>query len=1079
MENLNSLKIVKSSAGSGKTFTLVREYLRLVLQSPEDYRHVLAITFTNKAAGEMKERIITSLVDLSRNKPGAMMDALSAELTGINIPDRANRALKNILHDYSAFSVSTIDSFFQKLLRALAREMHLPLRMEVEVGLEDAITEVTDRLLREVGNDKDLTEWLTDLVLQKLDDAKGWNIENDIEFVAKELFRERREETVVLTREKIREIYKYLASIRSGFEKRMKEIGHRATKVMENYDLQASDFSYGKGGVIGYFEKIRSARSPEDYKLKTRAEDALSAVEKWYTKKALKREEVHAAVEEHLMGLLQEAHAIVRQEYQEYITANEALRRIYIFGIVNDISKKFTEYRQENNVILLADTPRLLSEVITGQDAPFIYEKAGNRFKHLLIDEFQDTSVLQWKNLLPLITNALGSGHMVLVVGDAKQSIYRWRGGNMQLLVSGILQDLRHFQSVFKHDVLSANFRSKKEVVEFNNAFFEKAPGVVSANIDLNNHSLLATAYGEDLKQEISKGNTEGGFVSVEFVSAENSDNENEEDLKWKDVCLRKTSELILDLLDKGFEFRDIAILVRSNKEGNTIANHLFDNGITQIISPDSLLIKAAPAIRFLISCMRFLSDPTDAISRGEILLYQTQYAKKNTGIDLHLLFSDYKVSGHSKKGMPSTLFDTISLADNAFNKVVPEEFSAHLLYLSKLPVYELSEHLIRIFGLNNTPDAYIQRFQDLVLDYAGNFNSSLDGFIEWWDDSTTVENCSVMIPENENAIRIMTVHRSKGLQFPVVIMPFCDWKFLPKPNELLWVNAKEEPYNSMGPVAVTTSNRLRDTYFKDSYLEEVNQTIVDNINLLYVAFTRAEERLHILSPKKKEGELSSISHLLASTLQAMELTQDGTLFTKGDAGQVKQKKKSKSEKEEEAGVESVQLSAYPSNRWQEKISISAHSKDLVALTNDKKLEKINYGILVHTILSNIRLPEEISKSIDTIIFEGLIAEKEKEKLLGELTSLLSVPEIRSFFSPEWKSRAEREIILPTGEILRPDRVLFKTGETAVIDFKTGKKLKSHEEQVSRYASVLAAMGYSGIRKYLIYIPEKEVLEVS
>ncbi|MFN8142806.1 MAG: UvrD-helicase domain-containing protein [Bacteroidia bacterium] len=1076
---MNSLKIYKSSAGSGKTFTLVKEYLRLVLQNPDDFRHILAITFTNKAAGEMKERIISSLVDISKGKGGNMRELMEEELPGVNLTVQADKSLKNILHDYSSFSVSTIDSFFQRLLRSLAREMHLPLRLEIEINLDDAIAEVTDRLLQDVGKDKELTSWLSDLLLQKMDEAKGWRIEQDIFQVAKEIFKDRNEETKILSREELANIYRLLQQQRTSFEQQMKGLGKKAGEKIQAAGLDLSDFSYGKSGVIGYFEKIKNSRNPDDYQLKQRALDALESAEKWVPKKSQKKEETISLVENHLLPILQQAHSLVTAEYKTYLSAYEALRRIYVFGIFNDLLKKFGEYRNEKNVILLADTPRLLSEVITGQDAPFIYEKVGNRYKHMLIDEFQDTSALQWKNLLPLVTNTLGSGNMALVVGDAKQSIYRWRGGNMQLLVKDIFDDLKQFKSIFREEVLATNFRSKKNIVDFNNGFFRSTPALLSESLDTNNLPMLTVSYGEELVQHVSYKNNSGGYVKIHFIDPENADEpeQEEEASKWKDIARKNTLENIRELLAAGYRHRDIAILVRNNRDGNEMANYLFDNNISEVISPESLLIHKAPKIRFIISLMRFLADPSDGVSRSEILFYYQRYHSSEQSSDLHTIFSDHFLPGNKRKHHDSGLFDSDSLTDNLFNKALPPDFTDHTVYLSKLPIYELSEHLIRIFRLNATPDAYIQRFQDLVLEYNSKFISSLHGFLDWWNESPSVINCSVIIPENENAIRITTIHSSKGLQFPIVIIPFCDWPLTPKTGELLWAEAEVDPYEKMGKVAVLTSKRLSETVFNKSYEDELNQTIIDNINLLYVAFTRAEEQLLVFSPKQKEGELNSISRLMKGVLSGLNLeTKDQLIYQTPDAIAVR--KPASKKQSSGSNVISQKLTHYPSNKWQGKISVSSKAKDLSELTEDKQLRKINYGILIHAILSKIQRVQDLEKVVQSFVYEGLISDKEKPLVIGQIQEVLSISQIADFFDARWETKTERELILPDGRLLRPDRVIYDSTQTKIIDFKTGKKQKSHEDQVSQYAEVLKSMGFPEVKKFLVYLSTKEVIEV-
>ncbi|MBK7572195.1 MAG: UvrD-helicase domain-containing protein [Bacteroidetes bacterium] len=404
---MNALKIFKSSAGSGKTFTLVKEYLKLVLAHPEDYRSILAITFTNKAAEEMKSRIVEALVDLSSGNKSQLLEILENDLPKVNIRVRAEKSLKNILHDYSSFSVSTIDSFFQRILRALAREIHLPLKMEVEVSTDDAILAVTDSILREVGNDKELTDWLTDLAPTKMGEEKGWNIEHDIGVVAGELFKEDHHNKKILSREDIKRIYLELNRTRNVFTNKLKKIGDEALSIISGAGFSLNDFSYKEAGVAGYFQKISNPKNAASFLTGSRVEKGIDDPTSWTSKKSEYKSTLDDLVSTALLPLLQKAVAIVDNEYREYITANEVLKKIYLFGLVNDLQDKFREYRKENNVILLSDTTKLLGDMIEGNDTPFIYEKTGNRFKHLLIDEFQDTSLLQWKNLLPLVVNAL------------------------------------------------------------------------------------------------------------------------------------------------------------------------------------------------------------------------------------------------------------------------------------------------------------------------------------------------------------------------------------------------------------------------------------------------------------------------------------------------------------------------------------------------------------------------------------------------------------------------------------------------------------------------------------------------
>ncbi len=1079
---MNELKIFKSSAGSGKTFTLVKEYLKLVLDQPDDYRSILAITFTNKAAEEMKSRIIESLVELSKNTDGKLAKALEEELPKINLKSRAERALKNILHDYSSFSVSTIDSFFQRILRSLAREIHLPLKMEVEVSTDDAILAVTDALLQEIGNDKELSDWLTDLALQKMGEEKGWNIDQDIYVVAREIFKEDHHNKVILSRNDIRKTYDDLLKLKNSFLTRMKTIGERAMTIIDGSGFSIDDFSFKQAGVAGYFLKISNPKNAESFEIPKRVDSALEDPTSWTAKKSPHKTTIDNLVESELHPLLVKATDLVTSEYKNYITAVEVLKKIYLFGLVNDLQNKFKEYRKENNVILLSDTTKLLGDIIDKNDTPFIYEKTGNRYKHLLIDEFQDTSLLQWKNLLPLVINALGSGFMTMVVGDAKQSIYRWRGGNMNLLIRDILVDLVDFKSLSKTAVLATNYRSKKEIVHFNNAFFKNAAEVVNTQLEMNDHAILELAYFNDLEQEVNDDKNFDGYVNIEFIDIKNnveteietSDNadEEKENPKWKDIALKNLLIKINEQLEKGFSYRDITILVRKNSEGNEIATFLLQNNIDKIISPDSLLITSSPRINFLVNVCRFLVDRKNNIARAEILYYYATTIAE-IKIDNHAYFSDhknFKLKGSTaKKG--STLFETESLTTSVFNEILPLAFTEHLTQLANLPIYEISEQLVNIFGFNKTPDSFIQRFQDLVLEYNTSFDSSLEGFLNWWDSSKKVRDASVITPANENAIQIMTIHRSKGLQFPMVFLPFCEWRILPKANELIWLQTNENPFAQLGKTALLTNNALKKTHYADNYLEEIHQTIIDNLNLLYVAFTRAEEKIFITCPIDNQKDLNTTSKLISRTCRVIDSSFDA-IFIQGEDFQ---KTLSKGKNDDTL---SVSLEMYPSNRWQDKLSLSSHGNDIIDLIEKNDVSKINYGILVHGLLAQVNHPSDLQKLADQFVFDGLITDLEKKKLLVEVEQILSVSEIAELFNLRYFSKTEKEIILPNGEVLRPDRVLIEDKKAIIVDFKTGKYQKKHETQVLQYADVLKSMGYSPVHSKLVYLKDRSVLNV-
>jgi ATP-dependent helicase/nuclease subunit A len=1068
----NQLKIYMSSAGSGKTYTLVKEYLRLVLLAPSEYKHILAITFTNKATEEMKSRIVESLIELKDGKNNSLKNDIAKELPKVDIKTNAQRALDNILHDYSNFSVCTIDSFFNRVIKSIAREIQLPLGLEVQLNTDEVVDEMSSLLMEDVSQDAELSQWLTDFLFQKLREDKGWSIEGEIESIAKELFKEKSLDRQTHSRKQVRKFFSSLKDIRAEFEKTMKAFGDEALKILDVHEISADDFAYKSAGVIGYFEKIRDKNKLNNYIPSKRTLDGTASADSWCSKSSPNRNIILPLVDHTLLPLLRRTLDYYKKEFPRYAAAVEVLKRIFLLGIVEDLKKKLQQYRTENNLLLISDTPKILSGVISAEETPFLYEKAGNRFHHFLIDEFQDTSDLQWKNLLPLVINSLSAGNFTMVVGDVKQSIYRWRSGNMNLLANELKEDLSTFGSIIKEETLETNFRSKKNIIDFNNEFFNAAPAILNKVLELDENHLLNASYSKEAQQKIAERNAEGGYIQVNFFSSKEG---NEETISWKDIAKDKLLSGIHKVRESGFKLRDISVLVRNNREGDEVATFLISNGITKVISPDSLLLIRSSKIRFLINVMRYLDDRNNHLVQTYISYAYSQFTKQS-GIDLHSIFtlSAIKQKSKGKSETEPTLFETGSLDATLFNRLMPEAFTAHTLALSKLPVFELCEELIKIFEVDSN-DAYVLRFLDLVLEYSGKHNSSVKNFLQWWDESPSAQNTAVVTSENEDAIRIMTIHRSKGLQFPVVFIPFTDWKLLPDARDILWVKSDDSPFHEFGKVPVSPSKHLMNSSFKEDYEDEVVLSAIDNVNLLYVAFTRAEEQLYIFGPDGATENMNSVSKLIRKVMESnsdwikqLESAEEVII------GEIKQKNASKQKSRDE----SFELKKYETLNWKEHIRLSTHSDELIEMLNLPAAKAINYGVLVHRVLSSIRDVNDIHRIVQQFFFQGLITSEEKDHLEKELSEVLSVAEIAEFFRSDYTAISEREIILPSGEMLRPDRVLILNEKAIVIDFKSGKQNKSHEVQVNRYAEVLQQMGYTSVEKYLVYLSERKVIEI-
>ena len=1061
------LKIYKSSAGSGKTYTLVKEYLFLVLNNPYDYKSVLAITFTNKATAEMKSRIIDALIALSEGKSENLAKDLKNDGLTVDIQKNARKVLENILHDYSSFAVQTIDGFFQKIVRALAYELGLPLRFDIELNQDQVINNISDFLLLDVGINQNITDWLSKLLLFKINDDKGWNIDNDIHKIASELFKESlNTEANFISDENLIKLAKELKNIKDDFESIMKTYGEEALNYMEINGLSIADFSYGKSGVANYFNKIANYSSPKDFEPKTRTLEALGNPDKWYSKTSLKKNQIIETVEgtNGLMHILQNSITHYNNHFEKYITAIETHKLIHLYGLLAHLKDKLKQYRDENNAVFLSDTNNLLNVINSENDTPFVYEKIGNRFKHLLIDEFQDTSDFQWKNLLPLINNTLANGNSAIIVGDAKQSIYRWRGGNMKLLLNEVKNSLGHFDEIIQEYSLNTNYRSKHKVIQFNNQFFKTASAMLADFLKIDADDWFHKAYSiEDLHQQTSDKNLEGGYIKIQMLEGIKKENEEDDTIeqKWKEVALDKTLETIKQCQSDGYNLKDIAILVRRNTEGNDIARFLFNNGYERVISSDSLLLSRAPQIQSILNIYRYLNDRNDKISSAEILYYYTNILNKN-------------------QGNLNELFSSINLKKQNFRDDLPHDFAKYLSYLNTLPLYEMTEQIIQIFGLNKEPDAYIQRFQDLILEYSDKNNSDLQSFIDWWDENQDSDKCSLVVPENEDAITIMTIHKSKGLQFPIVIIPFAEWDLKPKANSILWVHSDEEPFNQSDLLPVNSSKSLEQTYFKDYYSDELIKNYIDNLNLLYVAFTRPEDRMYVFCKSVKESDNINSSSQLINKIICSEcndswiFNEDINCYENG----IPSKKIITSEDRDEDNLQNHKLEKYPYSRWQTKLSISPKAKSFWELFDNEKTRKINYGVLMHRVLAEIISPKDINASITKIFQQGFLSDDECQQLNQKITELISLKEVESWFNSDWMIKTESEILLPDGTTLRPDRVLIKDNNAIIIDYKTGKPEPHHSEQVQNYATILSQIGYTSINKYIFYLNEKKVVEV-
>jgi len=780
----------------------------------------------------------------------------------------------------------------------------------------------------------------------------------------------------------------------------------------------------------------------------------------WFTKGSEHAQLIRTIAEEKLLPLSRKVVALYEQKVPYYNGAVAVLKLIYLSGLLGRLNEKLRDYRSSTDTILLSDVNYMLHDAIDEQDAPFIFEKSGNRYLHFMLDEFQDTSRMQWNNLYPLLLNSLASGNSSLIVGDAKQSIYRWRGGDMELLQTGVEKDLHQFDSAIESKFLGDNWRSSETIVSFNNAFFPEAAQSLAGKLNDPMSSLIRDVYKPELvTQNFKKGAVGDGFVRVKFFDKkeedENSSADDDDQLKgWGDRSMAETCSKIKELEDQGFRLGDMAILCRTNKEAVYITSHLLKNGITSIISPESLLLTGSREIRLLISLMRYLLDATDDITLAHICCY----ASLKSGGAINELMASGK---------------------SAMENMLPEGFIRKRDNLRNLTLYELVEELCLLFKINSKPDAYIQRFHDLVQEYVQKNPPGLSDFLAWWDENNDTDACAVTFPAGKNAIRIMSIHKSKGLEFRIVFIPLCSWKFTPKPTQTMWATSDKKPFDQQQAHLVNPGKRLTNSVFSEDNEREFGLHAIDNLNLMYVAFTRAEEQLYIHAqgpPKQIKEETQYNAGLLLLDVMNNN-NQWKTLLNSSEDRSVELGTLLKSAVSAESKADGVELTKWISEPWKDKLWLGVNKRKIAR--DDPGHADTAYGLLFHDYMSKLLQttgPEEVSVDIQKI---ELPDETFRDRLIKEVHYVLTEGSERDWFTHSAKIYCEREMLTQDGKLLRPDRVVITDSGVQVIDYKTGSEEPWHADQVKVYGAVLKEMGYPEPRLFLVYPALRKVAEVT
>ena len=1046
------LTIYKSSAGSGKTFTLVKEYLKLVLKRPRDFQHILAITFTNKATDEMKSRVLKYLLELSVAEPGPMLEVLSAELAEEmdrpTLQKRAEETYELIIHNYSRFEISTIDSFFSRVVRSFSRELDIPMSYELEMNTSLALEEAVNQLFRSLSDNEALRIWLEQYTFDQIEEGKSWNVEGNIQDLGRNLFKEQFQEgfdQVKIDLERLTVLVDQMKAVIDQYKRNMKSLARQALKAIEGAGLTIDDFTRKRTGPVNTFYKIIDK---DDFGLNATFLATAAGEKSWYTKTsdkaALIDQLVAGAFGEAVQGLID----CVNKHERNYRTTLALFRNIYAFGLLEALNKNLKDYRDEQNIMLISDNNALIRKIVREDDAPFLYEKIGSYFKHILIDEFQDTSNFQWHNLRPLVLNSLASGHEVLIVGDVKQSIYRFRGGNMKLLLEQVDQDLATFRQVITTRNLEANYRSLKEIVTFNNAFFAELTGMLGQIEFVDDLSFIEKAY-EGHQQNPQKG--EGGYVQLQLFQPDESI-----DQTWQERALDSLVENIHRCQEQDYSYGDILVLVNKNNEMPAIAGRLLAEDIP-FVSERSLMLGNHPMIRFLVESLYFLQSEEDQIGL----------------VNLAHLYRQLK-------GMeqPEHLLKPISRVEHLTGLGLPTAFLERRHALSQLPLFDMVEQLLLIFDFREASDVFLQKFQDLLLEQNQRGVHSIHSFLEWWVEQgaeTTISG-----NENANAVQIMSVHKSKGLEAPVVMVPFADYSFLPNPQlHSFWTSELPEYLSDLAFVLLHYSkNRLGNTDFEEAFREETLESVLDVLNKTYVAFTRAREKLFISGPQHmgRSSGFQKINQFMEAIFEQLPIEvnkSEKNYILKYDYNSIYKKQ---SLEEDREGVSP--LDTYPNASYARHLSIRSDSDKFFMLQESPVSKNITLAGQVYEVLSRMASAFDAQAVVKQLVAEGRVDDRDAAEVTSRVEKLMHSPQMQAWFIGDYEVVTERELVYG-GRVLRPDRVMVKGDEAVVLNYHKESAAPVHESLLRREMEAIKALGHPKTQGYLVYVDPVEIREVA
>lgn len=1074
------LLVYKASAGSGKTFTLAVEYIKHLMRDPHAYRQILAVTFTNKATTEMKERIVQQLYGIWKADAAsdaylqAVSEGLQADLPDVArdidaLRQRAGTALMYLLHDYSRFRVETIDSFFQSVMRGLARELELTPDLNIELDTDTVLSDATDSLIRKLRPDSPVLAWLLEYIGDRIADDKRWNVSDEIKQFGRNIFNENYLERGEALRHKLRNadvVRTYRNLLRAMQQEALEQMdafGRRFEQELERHGLQPADLKGGARGIGSYFKKLRNGRLADKDVVNATLGNCLNDPEAWAARSSARHDDICTLAQATLMPLLREAEEARPGRLHTLNSCRLSLQHLDKLRLLNHIDEEVRLQNQARNRFLLTDTNELLHRLMQEGDSSFIFEKIGANIRNVMIDEFQDTSRMQWANFRLLLLEGLSQGDDSLIVGDVKQSIYRWRGGDWSILNSlgsrtAGANAIVLPPATVRVETLKVNRRSESVVIDFNNAVFEAAVSWLDNvhRAELGEECLpLKDAYRD--ATQLSPCTERRGYVKAMLLEA-NAD--------YADCTLQSMAAEIGRLLTEGVRANDIAILVRKNRQIPLIADYMDSVLGLPVVSDEAFRLDASTAVCLLMDALRCLANPDDRLARASL----TMTLSASGGIDARR--PDCVLS--AQPDLP-----------------LPPAFAERYAELRMMPLYEQLEALYGILQLERIgkQDAYLFAFFDAVTDYLRNNPSEPEAFIRHWDECL----CGKTIPGGEpEGIRILSIHKAKGLEFHTVLLPFCDWKLENETrDQLVWCAPTEPPYNALDLVPVSYTSAMAQSVYRNDYLHERLQLWVDNLNLMYVAFTRPEKNFLLWG---KRGQTNTVSAILTDVLpdvadicHASWDDESGTFESGSLCLSASEDDARKPEATNRLLQKPEKCNVCMTSRTRDmEFRQSNRSAQFIAGNDDSAgRQYIDRGKLLHTVFSAIETEADIDRAIDRLAFQGVIADTQTEEEIRTLTHrALAMPQVKQWYNGTWQLYNERDIIwMDNGRLCnrRPDRVMMRNGRVVVIDFKFGKPRKQYVGQVQGYMQLLQRMGHAAtdIEGYLWYVDEGTIEAVT